>query len=260
MSRSSIVGGQNASEGEWPWMAYLKIIPVNGRPGEYFKCGGSLISNHWVLTAAHCLEDAFKWWESEVVLGLYKLDISNKHNVTRRMKNFIIHKNFQKTHSVLQGSDVALVELDRPVSTSGNAYIQPVILGQSSDRFTVKWECWGTGWGDIDNGVRLPFPGTLQKVLLSIIENKRCQDIYKNRYRIQSDMLCAGYTEGGKDACQGDSGGPLVCRKDKKSPWIQAGIVSFGWGCGLRDSPGIYIQVSSYRAWIKKHTKARGAP
>uniref|UniRef100_W5LYN1 Peptidase S1 domain-containing protein n=1 Tax=Lepisosteus oculatus TaxID=7918 RepID=W5LYN1_LEPOC len=197
----------------------------------------------WVLTAAHCLEEKEKdvhesssfnsdnpvtisiksaWWESEVVLGLYKLDISNKHNVTRRMKNFIIR------------SDVALVELDRPVSTSGNAYIQPVILGQSSDRFTVKWECWGTGWGDIDNGVRLPFPGTLQKVLLSIIENKRCQDIYKNRYRIQSDMLCAGYTEGGKDACQGDSGGPLVCRKDKKSPWIQAGIVSFGWGCGLR--------------------------
>jgi len=65
-------------------------------------------------------------------------------------------------------------------------------------------------------------------------------------------MLCAGYTEGGRDTCQGDSGGPLVCKQGNR--WWQHGIVSFGRGCAERNFPGVYSNVVEYLPWIKEKT------
>ncbi|MBN3300423.1 PRS29 protease, partial [Amia calva] len=101
-------------------------------------------------------------------------------------------------------------------------------------------------------------PNTLQEVKLPILKNTRCQELYDGRFIIRKDMLCAGDEIGLRDTCQGDSGGPLVCKKKEKAgkeeKWVQAGIVSFGWGCALRQSPGVYTRVSSFIPWIKKHT------
>uniref|UniRef100_A0A8C4Y504 Peptidase S1 domain-containing protein n=1 Tax=Gopherus evgoodei TaxID=1825980 RepID=A0A8C4Y504_9SAUR len=84
----------------------------------------------------------------------------------------------------------------------------------------------------------------LQKLEVPIIAQATCDALYRRgkRQNIQEDMLCAGYTEGGKDACQGDSGGPLVCKMGQS--WVQAGVVSWGEGCAQKNRPGVYVRVT----------------
>uniref|UniRef100_A0A7N8Y7F0 Peptidase S1 domain-containing protein n=1 Tax=Mastacembelus armatus TaxID=205130 RepID=A0A7N8Y7F0_9TELE len=93
--------------------------------------------------------------------------------------------------------------------------------------------------------VSLPSPGTLQEVSIPIVSNTRCNAAYGS---ITSNMMCAGLTQGGKDSCQGDSGGPLVSKNN--TVWVQAGVVSFGYGCAKPNYPGVYTRVSQYENWI----------
>uniref|UniRef100_W5LXI2 Peptidase S1 domain-containing protein n=1 Tax=Lepisosteus oculatus TaxID=7918 RepID=W5LXI2_LEPOC len=239
-SLSRIAGGQDAKEGEWPWMVYFKILPFKGKPLDVVDCGGSLIDKNWVLTAAHCFDESLKWWKSKVILGAYQLDSSRDNRQTRSMKKVIIHEQYS---SPAKGSDIALVELDSPVSS--NAYIRPITLAGEAQAFNETSECWATGWGDA-----LKHPRTLQEVQLPIIDNKSCQKMQRG-LQIRKEMMCAGLKRGGKDTCQGDSGGPLVCKE--RNSWVQVGIVSFGYGkgCARSKHPGIYTRVSSYRTWIK---------
>jgi len=93
----------------------------------------------------------------------------------------------------------------------------------------------------------------LRQVVLPIISQDDCRAIhYFYNYWLTDNMLCAGYTEGGRDTCQGDSGGPLVCKRGNR--WWQHGIVSFGRGCAERNFPGVYSNVVEYLPWIKAKT------
>ncbi|XP_066579324.1 serine protease 27 [Amia ocellicauda] len=241
--RSSIVGGQDAKEGQWPWQVYLQLSLMQGFS---ISCGGSLISDRWVLTAAHCVDSPLKWWESEVVLGAHSLDEPSEHEVRRTLNKVIMHEEYTDAE---KGFDIALIELNAKVTT--NDYIKPVTLAGPEDEYSKAWECWATGWGNIMEGEDLPEPETLQEVQVPFVDNEDCMALYYGRYFILPNMMCTG--EEGVDSCQGDSGGPLVCRKTGQ-PWVLAGVTSFGDGCGKEDSPGVYTRVSSYRDWIKKHS------
>ncbi|XP_069044074.1 serine protease 27-like [Lepisosteus oculatus] len=243
LSRSSIVGGQDAEEGEWPWQVYIQI-QVNHINAKF--CGGSLISEQWVLTAAHCFKPSFLLKHSFVRLGAYKLDQPSNHEVKKSIKKVVLHEQYKE--KAADGFDIALVQLDSEVSLS--PYISPVQLAEPNDVFTEDTECWATGWGMTRENVPLAPNRTLQEVQLPIIDNRRCQSMYNSEI-IREDMMCAGYENGQNDTCMGDSGGPLVCKGDS---WIQAGIVSFGIGCGRPNSPGVYTRVSSFTDWIKKHS------
>ncbi|XP_066579325.1 serine protease 33 [Amia ocellicauda] len=242
--RSSIVGGEDAKEGQWPWQVYLKITLMNGL---HISCGGSLISDRWVLTAAHCVDFHYKWWESEVVLGAHSLDEPSEHEVRRTMNKVIKHEEYVGGKT---GFDIALIELNATVSS--NNYIKPVTLPGPEDKYTKAWECWATGWGNIMEGVPQPEPQTLQEIELPIVDNEHCMELYYGNAFIFPEMLCAGGEEG-MGPCHGDSGGPLVCRKTGQS-WVLAGLTSFGAGCALKDYPGVFTRVSSYRDWIKEHS------
>ncbi|XP_069044079.1 serine protease 27-like [Lepisosteus oculatus] len=243
LSRSSTLGKQDAEEGQWPWQVYVQI-QLNHNNATF--CGGSLISEQWVLTTAHAFEPSVLLEQSFVRLGAYKLDQHSKHEVKKSIKKVVLHEQYKKAKDDF---DIALVQLDSEVSLS--PYISPVQLAKPNDVFTENTECWATGWGMIIENVPLAPPRTLQEVQLPIIDNRRCQSMY-NRKIIREDMMCAGDEDGQKDTCNGDNGGPLVCKKGDS--WIQAGIVSFGRGCGRPNSPGVYTRVTSFRCWIRKHS------
>uniref|UniRef100_A0A3Q3XJ31 Peptidase S1 domain-containing protein n=1 Tax=Mola mola TaxID=94237 RepID=A0A3Q3XJ31_MOLML len=229
-----IVGGEVAPEGSWPWQASVHRFRSH-------SCGGTLINNEWVLSAAHCFQ-SISPSILDVYLGRQSQEGSNPNEVSRKVSQIINHPDYD---SRTIDNDIALLKLSSPVSFTN--YILPACLAAPDSTFHNGTDSWVTGWGTIGSGVPLPSPENLMEVEVPIIGNRQCNCDY-GVGRITDNMICAGVRTGGKDSCQGDSGGPLVMKQGDR--WVQGGIVSFGEGCAKPDFPGVYARVSQYKSWI----------
>ncbi|XP_076993207.1 transmembrane protease serine 11G-like [Tamandua tetradactyla] len=234
-SMERIADGNVARKAAWPWQASLQI------DGIHF-CGASLISDQWLLTAAHCF-DIYKnprLWMANFGTAL------NSPLMRRRVQSIIIHEKYA-AHK--HDDDIAVVKLAIPITFSDD--VHRVCLPEATFEVLPKSKVFVTGWGALKaNG---PFPNTLRQVQIEIISNDICNKVDVYGGAVSSGMICAGFLEGKLDACEGDSGGPLVIARDRNI-WYLIGIVSWGIDCGKENKPGIYTKVTRYRDWIKSKT------
>ncbi|XP_066974847.1 proclotting enzyme-like [Macrobrachium rosenbergii] len=234
---SRIVGGSEAEVLEWPWQ--VGIYLSNG--GSTF-CGGSLISDQWVVTASHCVAGR-RANQLYVTLGDHDTTVTEATELQFNIDEIIMHEKYD-SHTV--DNDIALLHLQTLGGSFADRGIFPICLPANyiSEDF-IGETATVTGWGT------LQYQGEESNVLMEVdVPVVECQNYSIIANDVTNNMICA--YEQGRDACQGDSGGPLQIQLEGK--YYLIGIVSFGHGCGDLNSPGVYTKVTNYIDWIESNT------
>ncbi|XP_077177997.1 ovochymase-2 isoform X2 [Paroedura picta] len=238
---SRITGGEEAVPYSWPWQASMQISGEN-------ICGGTVLTNMWVVSAAHCFTYRKQYRDLwRVVVGVHDIKAEEPNSQKRSVKKYIIHPDFNST---TMDSDIALVQLTEPLEFN---HVRPVCLPEKDEKIEPSRVCIITGWGihNADKGKSRK----LQQLEVPILDSEECHKYYMNHSGgVSKQMFCAGFpAETDKDSCTGDSGGPLVCSSEDSSYYTLNGIISWGFGCGRKDYPGVYTNVASFIDWINQH-------
>eukprot|EP00928_Gymnodinium_smaydae_P046557 TRINITY_DN31018_c0_g1_i1.p1 TRINITY_DN31018_c0_g1~~TRINITY_DN31018_c0_g1_i1.p1 ORF type:complete len:398 (+),score=14.83 TRINITY_DN31018_c0_g1_i1:104-1297(+) len=226
-----VVNGFDTSTCQWRWQAYV---------GAHGLCGGSLVSDRWILTAAHCVNSTSEK-DITVKLGLRDLDqVSHVYRVRR----IVTHHKYEPRQVRY---DFALLELDEVVEFSD--CIGPVCLPEADEDATPGSKCIITGWGSTHDGG--PASKILQEATVSIKSKAECE---AGDGKLNDEMFCAGGSNDSAptDSCHGDSGGPLVCYRDRdRQRYVLQGVTSWGVsGCGEPGKPTVYARVHEVRDWL----------
>lgn len=260
-----VVGGEDAPIGAYPWAAVLGYRS-KGLPEIHFECGGSVINERYIMTAAHCVNDnILKVRNYELALiRLGEWDFSTEKDCANTsdgrqfcappvqdfdVEEVIEHPSYDNRTQF--SDDIALIRLSRPINFLTSAgFVQPVCLPPAGFSLSAEARSQGAivaGWGANEDGVK---SARLQHLSVPFVEKKECIAAYTTT--LVAEQICWG-GEAGKDSCNGDSGGPLVIHSGlQREISMQIGIVSYGpTSCGLKGIPAIYTSVSHYRPWVE---------
>lgn len=234
----NIVGGFTAQLGWYPYQVALFTV---GYGAGSFYCGGSIISNYYVLTAGHC---AVHKNQIKVIAGIVSNQIFGNTAQVRLSKYIMIHEKYDH-ESGDSVNDIAMIVLETPFYF--NNYVKPIYLATSPP--VVGSQCVVSGWGYI-NPAHTKLQSTLKALFVTVREPRICKRWYQ---QFMDGMICTGFIKG-QDFCFGDSGGPLVCDH------MLHGVVSFflaeaGDFCAS-GGPNVYTKVYYYRPWIDYHMSA----
>lgn len=243
-SRSGrVVGGEDGEQAEWCWQVAL-INSLN-----QYLCGAALIGTQWVLTAAHCVTNIVRSGDA-IYVRVGDHDLTRKYGSpgaqTLRVTTTYIHHNH---NSQTLDNDIALLKLHGQAELKEGVCL--VCLPARGVNHAAGKRCTVTGYGYM--GEAGPIPLRVREAEIPIVSDAECirkvNAVTEKIFILPASSFCAGGEEG-NDACQGDGGGPLVCQDD--GFYELAGLVSWGFGCGRLNVPGVYVKVSSFIGWINQ--------
>lgn len=228
-----IVGGKTAVAGDWPWQISM------WRNGRHI-CGGSLINEEWVITAAHCVTGSSDVNVYTIQLGRHDQLLQESWSLSRSVEKIIYHESYDAT---LIRNDIAVMKF-YPKLDKFTDYIMPVCFPSAGETFENEPSVT-TGWGATYFGG--PATRYLLEVFTPILSDRDCQARYTTGQLDPATQVCSGGNNQG--ACQGDSGGPIAVKsKNDSKKYTLVGLTSWGIRCGVG---GVFTRVSAFLDWIK---------
>ncbi|XP_052760465.1 fibrinolytic enzyme, isozyme C-like [Mya arenaria] len=237
---SRIINGQSTNIAAHPHQISLQRYSTSAGVW-YHTCGGSLVSEYWVVTAAHCVEGASASSLNVMLNNGYLDDPARRYHGVSQV---IMHNNYNKGSGAYP-NDIALLKLATPADLTGaNQIIELANSNENFDYVTCKLSGWGhTETGTSSNKV---IPNQLQETSGVIYNQTQCAAVWTRNYEHNAHICIHNALTG---TCQGDSGGPMVCPRAGTNG-VLAGVTSWGVsGCGT-SFPSVYARVSTYRAWL----------
>ncbi|MDX3761288.1 S1 family peptidase [Streptomyces mirabilis] len=221
-----IVGGTTTTTTAYPFMMQITDASQNQ------FCGGTLVAANKVVTAAHCVVG--ETTSSVRVVG-GRTYLNGTNGTVSKVSKIWINPDYT---DATNGDDVAVLTLSTSMSYTPASYVASTDTGVYATGATARIIGWGT---TSESGSS---SNQLRTATVPIVSNSSCAGSYGSEF-VASDMVCAGYTNGGTDTCQGDSGGPLLIGG------VLAGITSWGNGCAEAGYPGVYTRLTTFSSLVK---------
>lgn len=239
-----IIDGEEAKDGEFPYIVSLREFKDLGWT---HICGGAVIADHWIVTAAHCCVGR-GYYSLSAVAGGIKLDIAENEEQRKNIDKIIYHEDYNYTTIT---NDICVVKLSSPFEWTD--YVQPVALPEPFAETAEGTIGTIAGWGYTSDWKIFP-NNHLMTVSVPIISDVACNNTYAElNDTVVESMICIQDAENtSKGTCSGDSGGPLTVRNDDNTTTL-TGLVSWGAGaCATSGYPSVFTQVSYFVDWINE--------